>query len=331
MSHHYCVACRVAPASIFCSADAAFLCSACDILVHEANKLSRCHTRVPLHLIDTLNIQLTDPSSKAELEIVQSPHKSSSADTGFDESDDSSGFLVPDTDNFRDMQVSSPFTTHHPYYNSPLKEEPSWTQHMWNPVVPDTDQERLDSIAGAFVKKEAQTLFESSRCQSVDSDIVKDLDISWMKDPLPAVDNSVYSVPDDSRHFVEEQQLLHGSRFNVPDEHDQRAINEVLGSSLTTEEDSSIPDADLSSRVKSERTSPDELERTDEQKRQDRQAALRRFRHKRANRSFRKKVRYACRKQLADSRPRVKGRFVGRAKTAPAGRIQKSGITETAG
>lgn len=44
----------------------------------------------------------------------------------------------------------------------------------------------------------------------------------------------------------------------------------------------------------------------------ERQKALVRFREKRASRSFQKKVRYQCRKQLAESRPRVKGRFVGK-------------------
>lgn len=47
-----------------------------------------------------------------------------------------------------------------------------------------------------------------------------------------------------------------------------------------------------------------------EQRRTARLQALARFRSKRASRSFAKKVRYECRKQLADSRPRVKGRFV---------------------
>lgn len=53
-----------------------------------------------------------------------------------------------------------------------------------------------------------------------------------------------------------------------------------------------------------------------EQRKKRRQEALARFRSKRANRSFTKKVRYECRKQLADSRPRVKGRFVRKVEMA---------------
>lgn len=53
-----------------------------------------------------------------------------------------------------------------------------------------------------------------------------------------------------------------------------------------------------------------EREREVEMRKKRRKEALERFRNKRANRSFTKKVRYECRKQLADSRPRVKGRFV---------------------
>mmetsp|Transcript_30885 Transcript_30885/g.75491 ORF Transcript_30885/g.75491 Transcript_30885/m.75491 type:complete len:236 (-) Transcript_30885:107-814(-) len=50
--------------------------------------------------------------------------------------------------------------------------------------------------------------------------------------------------------------------------------------------------------------------RTVEQKRADRKEALLRYKEKKRNRTFKKTVRYECRKQLADSRPRVKGRFV---------------------
>lgn len=54
----------------------------------------------------------------------------------------------------------------------------------------------------------------------------------------------------------------------------------------------------------------DEEARHAELRKKRRMEALARFRSKRANRSFTKRVRYECRKQLADSRPRVKGRFV---------------------
>lgn len=45
-------------------------------------------------------------------------------------------------------------------------------------------------------------------------------------------------------------------------------------------------------------------------KKKTREAALVRFRQKRRERRFGKLIRYECRKQLADARPRVKGRFV---------------------
>lgn len=50
----------------------------------------------------------------------------------------------------------------------------------------------------------------------------------------------------------------------------------------------------------------------DDRRRREREKALDRFRSKRANRSFTKTIRYECRKQIADNRPRVKGRFIGK-------------------
>ncbi|XP_020579595.1 transcription factor GHD7-like [Phalaenopsis equestris] len=41
----------------------------------------------------------------------------------------------------------------------------------------------------------------------------------------------------------------------------------------------------------------------------DRRERIERYRNKRNQRNFRKKITYACRKALADSRPRVRGRF----------------------
>lgn len=140
-----CIACLF-PATIYCQADQAYLCNACDAQIHSANKLSQRHIRTPL--------------------------PSTSSDSSFH----------------------------------------------------DTDQE-LASIAGIFVKKEAE---------------------------------------------------------------------ELLQRSLAFEKLTPQP------------------EKSHQTRQRERQEALTRFRNKRANRSFRKRVRYECRKQLADSRPRVKGRFVGR-------------------
>eukprot|EP00249_Psilotum_nudum_P021257 c28036_g3_i1 orf=128-1663(+) len=42
---------------------------------------------------------------------------------------------------------------------------------------------------------------------------------------------------------------------------------------------------------------------------EERQMKLHRYRQKRTERNFNKKIKYACRKTLADSRPRIKGRF----------------------
>jgi hypothetical protein len=45
---------------------------------------------------------------------------------------------------------------------------------------------------------------------------------------------------------------------------------------------------------------------------QERQAIIERFRAKKKRRVWRKQIKYDCRKRLADTRPRVKGRFVSR-------------------
>ncbi|CAA6672211.1 unnamed protein product [Spirodela intermedia] len=46
MEARECDSCKSAPALLFCRADSAFLCGACDVRVHSANKLASRHERV---------------------------------------------------------------------------------------------------------------------------------------------------------------------------------------------------------------------------------------------------------------------------------------------
>ncbi|CDF40713.1 unnamed protein product [Chondrus crispus] len=332
MTPRWCAACRAAPASIYCPSDTAILCTACDILVHEANQLARRHTRVPLNLFDNMGVPQVEHSPPTHFHGAQSTDKSSSAATAFDESDESSGGgVVPDTDDlypehhtFADTQVAdislSPPTKH--------QQPSSWAheaQSAPHPVA-DTNTECLKTIAGAFVKQEIQTLFESSQRQSPPKAThANGLDFLWMRDSLPPalLCDGTSTTLTGTRHGFDSKQVLSAAQIALQNSLDQSLLDDVLGSSLSTDEDISIPGADILDGLKIEGAALTSAERSREQKRLDRQAALRRFRHKRANRSFRKKVRYACRKQLADSRPRVKGRFVGRAKTTSTGRVQK--------
>lgn len=313
MSQHYCAACRAAPATIFCSADAAFLCVPCDITIHEANKLAQRHTRLPLHLIDHAN---STPSTPAPAE------KTSSCETGLEESDTSSGFLTfPDHDDASLYPVSS-YTINH----SADKLVPP-RDFSCEPVSNVDEQERLASIAGAFVKREAQTLLESSRIMARE-ELSQGLDATWMSGTVPFVDGHVYSsTEDDGSDNMDVGYIGSIDNFSFV----QKTLSRNVQSSTTTDEDSNRPAEQTPDGHATGANCFEEVERTDEQKRMDRQAALKRFRNKRANRSFRKKVRYECRKQLADSRPRVKGRFVGRSKSASGPRIQMSGKLRSAG
>ena len=62
--------------------------------------------------------------------------------------------------------------------------------------------------------------------------------------------------------------------------------------------------------------------------REERQKRIERFREKKLKRIWRKQIKYDCRKRLADTRPRVKGRFVSR---AGDGEVDENVPTSTAG
>jgi len=61
---------------------------------------------------------------------------------------------------------------------------------------------------------------------------------------------------------------------------------------------------------------------------EERQAIIAKFRAKKMRRVWRKQIKYDCRKRLADTRPRVKGRFVSRKEPADSAEGEVDGETE---
>lgn len=61
--------------------------------------------------------------------------------------------------------------------------------------------------------------------------------------------------------------------------------------------------------------------------REERQQRIDRFRAKKMRRVWRKQIKYDCRKKLADTRPRVKGRFVSRAEEGGSGCAEGAAVT----
>lgn len=107
------------------------------------------------------------------------------------------------------------------------------------------------------------------------------------------------------------------SSLSKSDEDNQADANDDDDGDATQSDDKGKTDGDKAASSSSSAAEEDNaLARAAEERKKRRMEALARFRSKRANRSFTKKVRYECRKQLADSRPRVKGRFVRKVEMA---------------
>lgn len=286
-----CEMCTTSPAVLYCEADTCYLCRSCDEEVHHANRLARRHVRRPIVSAD--NEQDSASSDLLVPDVAIDPP--SRTVTSADDLEDMLG-IDSSYAEFDDFD-GAPFCKMPPL--SPLEADDAFLEAQ-APGLKGLDNE--DTTWDALIPAE----FEH---------VVPDvLDMSGHASSKPApvvVKNEAVAVSNAklvSRVAAKPCAIVAATA--KADGQSTSSVTASLTDSPTTEVTSFAYDTPVPL------PTVEDLVKTAEQRRQIRQEALARFRSKRANRSFQKKIRYNCRKMLADSRPRVKGRFVKKSEMA---------------
>lgn len=263
---------RANTASLYCEADACYLCTACDDVVHGANRLAGRHVRRPIELSDVSTSTLDECTNTMN----------GMTNMG--------------------MNLNMLFEDHNMGNMAAVKNE--------------NDYDLAD--LAAMPPLPLDSLFGTRTVASLEWDaVLGTLPPNTPITPEPH-NHSTQQVPVVVRRVKSEPNLMleppspissvtEGSVSSTPPPHQS-----ATSLSLPNPMPSTIS---LSSAATSGSSDGSALPSV-AQRKQLRAKALARFRSKRASRSFAKRVRYECRKQLADSRPRVKGRFVKKSEMA---------------
>lgn len=334
-----CTSASPALAVVFCDADSCFLCAACDEQVHEANRLAQRHVRRPVSPVDIqpaseeLDILVPDVDS-ANVSLSRDSTLLEDAVVAYTDFDDFESVTFGKMPCLNASDSDSAFLSIVP--SAGLKAFDS--ELSWEAVVPEEFEHVVPDIetmnASAVVKPHVVSAVKSDSSGanvSINSNAAVPawpvVPVSTGRAPAVCKLSSVKAM------FRQDPSTF--SEVNLPESSTLSSSGAMAVMESSTERDglagsSSVGKSELPLLPGTDSTSSLELEpsseegcaaaarrrevdvevKTDEQRKQLRAEALVRFRAKRANRSFRKKIRYGCRKVLAESRPRVKGRFV---------------------
>ncbi|XP_074273685.1 zinc finger protein CONSTANS-LIKE 3-like [Silene latifolia] len=277
-----CEVCEQAPAAVTCKADAAMLCSSCDHDIHSANPLAHRHERVPVipFFDSAVNAAARPPSAVAASAFLH-PNDPAvvAAATPVPakfEDDDADAWLIPNPNNT------------FMYNESDLLDFSYGGQNLEKISNPKNYETQNFAITDSVVPTQSKGNLSFSSNTTTDHFFVGSFDID-------------FSQPD-KRHCKKNklnnnhQQFELFSSFNFSAQH---SVSSEIGV---------VPEANtnsvaISAAVAAEETTAPAL---------DRAARVLRYREKRKNRKFEKTIRYASRKAYAETRPRVKGRFVKR-------------------
>lgn len=325
-----CPSTKPAAAVVYCDADSCFLCAKCDEDVHGANRLAQRHVRRPVAAMD---VQPASEESDILVPDVSDEAISRQDGTGIDQDSIEGDAVYADFDEFEGVAFAKMPALTGSESDSFLSIVPSGglksfdsDDLSWDAVVPDFEHVVPDVETMSI--PHAKSLSSALKIDS--SPAGPSLGLPEAHVPVAPV----VPVLGTTRPLMKpvakptNPKLSSPTMSNVtnPSPTLTKNVNEIDAASTAEASTPNPPKPCFLSPPTSEDDNrkvsspvpgaPVEEPKTPEQRKQIRLEALARFRAKRANRSFQKKIRYGCRQRLAESRPRVKGRFVRKADMA---------------
>ncbi|XP_062101578.1 zinc finger protein CONSTANS-LIKE 4 [Humulus lupulus] len=332
MASKLCDSCKSATATLYCRADAAFLCVTCDSNVHAANKLASLHARVwvcevceqaPAHVTCKADaaalcvtcdrdIHSANPLARRHERVPITPlyesvnsAKSNGAAVNFlndryfpEDAEPDAAEVSTEEAEAASWLLPNPKAMESPDLNS--------GQYVFPDMVPylDLDYGHLDP------KLEAQEQNSSG------TDGVVPVHSKSSQSQPPMANEQCYEMDfSGSKHFVYGYNAQHLSHSVSSSSLDVGVVPD--GNTMAD----GYPNKAMSSNGSDSARQPAQFSSAD------REARVLRYREKRKNRKFEKTIRYASRKAYAETRPRIKGRFAKRTEVElEADRISGYGV-----
>nr|GMD21759.1 zinc finger protein CONSTANS-LIKE 4-like [Ipomoea batatas] len=316
-----CDSCKRSSATVFCRADTAFLCAACDTKIHAANRLASRHARVlvcevceqapasftckadaaALCVTCDRDIHSANPLARRHERLPVVPfydsspsaksHGSPSVSSGdhypeaAEEEAEAASWLLPTPNNAKGVDLEGP--------------EYKTADYLFGDMDSYLDLEMIPG--GADQKSHLQNLRQHYNSDGV-VPVMNKTETTHVPGPVVdgfptyEIDFAAGSKPPFMYNFAT-QTISHSvssSSMEVGVVPDHNAMGDVSNPAFgrTAGSGEGVPNA-LSG--------------------VDREARVLRYREKRKNRKFEKTIRYASRKAYAETRPRIKGRFAKRA------------------
>ncbi|CAH2061171.1 unnamed protein product [Thlaspi arvense] len=280
-SSRLCDSCKSSAATLFCRADAAFLCGDCDGKIHTANKLASRHERVWLcEVCEQAPAHVTCKADAASLCVACD----------------------------RDIHSANPLSRRHervpvtPFYDTPGGSASSSVNFLDDDA--DVSMEAASWLLPNPSVKEGGVEIPN---------LFSDLDYSAVDPKMEASENSSGNdgvVPVQNKLFLNEDYFNFDISASKTFPQGFNFINQTVPS--TSLDVPLVPEGGSTAEISNPTATTTTATPAVQLSPAEREARVLRYREKRKNRKFEKTIRYASRKAYAEMRPRIKGRFAKR-------------------